>query len=111
MPQQIFFYLMKLPSFAMRFEFPKGIAVDASGYVYVADDAKHRIQKSDTNGNFRKEWGRKGSDKAEFKFPKGVAVDASGFVYVTDDEIIVSKSLTPTATSSVNGGSAIDGVI
>jgi DNA-binding beta-propeller fold protein YncE len=55
MPQQIFFYLMKLPSFAMRFEFPKGIAVDASGYVYVADDAKHRIQKSDTNGNFRKE--------------------------------------------------------
>ncbi|GKS62567.1 hypothetical protein YTPLAS21_20250 [Candidatus Nitrosocosmicus sp.] len=70
----------------MRFEFPKGIALDASGYVYVADDAKHRIQKSDTNGNFRKEWGRKGSDKAEFKFPKGVAVDASGFVYVTDDE-------------------------
>ena len=85
MPQQIFFYLMKLPSFAMRFEFPKGIAVDASGYVYVADDAKHRIQKSDTNGNFRKEWGEEGSDKAEFKFPKGVAVDASGYLYVADD--------------------------
>ncbi len=70
----------------MRFKFPKGVAVDASGYVYVADDANHRIQKSDNNGNFRKEWGSKGSDKGEFKFPKGVAVDASGYLYVTDDE-------------------------
>ena len=70
----------------MRFKFPKGVALDASGYVYVADDANHRIQKSDSNGNFRKEWGEEGSDKGEFKFPKGVAVDTSGFVYVTDDE-------------------------
>ena len=70
----------------MRFEFPKGIAVDASGYLYIADDGNCRVQKFDTNGNFISEWGRKGSDKAEFKFPKGIAVDASGFVYVTDDE-------------------------
>ena len=76
---------MKLPRLAMRFKFPKGIAVDASGYVYVADDANHRIQKSDNNGNFRKEWGVEGSDKAEFKFPKGIAVDASGYLYIADD--------------------------
>ena len=61
------------------------LAVDASGYVYVADDANHRIQKSDCNGNFRKEWGEEGSDKGEFKFPKGVAVDALGYLYVSDD--------------------------
>ena len=50
---------MKLPRLAMRFEFPKGVAVDASGYVYVADDANHRVQKFDTNGNFISEWGRR----------------------------------------------------
>ena len=77
---------MKSPKLAMQYKFPKGVAVDVSGYVYVADDANHRIQKSDCIGNFRKEWGEEGSDKGEFKFPKGVAVDASGFVYVTDDE-------------------------
>jgi DNA-binding beta-propeller fold protein YncE len=40
----------------MRFEFPKGVAVDASGFVYVTDDENHRIQKFDTNGNFISEW-------------------------------------------------------
>jgi len=77
---------MKSPRLAMQYKFPKGVAVDVSGYVYVADDANHRIQKFDSNGNFISEWGNKGSDKGEFKFPKGVAVDASAFVYVTDDE-------------------------
>jgi DNA-binding beta-propeller fold protein YncE len=43
----------------MRFEFPKGIAVDASGFVYVTDDENHRVQKFDTNGNFISEWGRR----------------------------------------------------
>ena len=69
----------------MRFKFPKGVSVDSSGYVYIADDANHRILKSDSSGNFRKEWGEEGSDKGEFKFPKGVAVDASGYLYVADD--------------------------
>ena len=87
----------------MRFKFPKGIAVDASGYVYVADDANHRIQKSDSNGNFKREWGVEGSDKGEFKFPKGVAVDASGNLYAVMMATVVSKSLTATATSLVNG--------
>ena len=77
---------MKSPRLAMRFKFPKGIAVDASAHLYVADDGNCRIQKFDSNGNFIGEWGRKGSDKGEFKFPKGIAVDASGYVYVTDDE-------------------------
>ena len=41
----------------MRFKFPKGVAVDASGFVYVTDDENHRIQKFDSNGNFISEWG------------------------------------------------------
>ncbi len=69
----------------MRFKFPKGVAVDSSGYVYVADDGNCRVQKFDSNGNFISEWRHKGSKEGEFKFPKGVAV-ASGYVYVTDDE-------------------------
>ncbi len=88
----------------MRFKFPKGIAVDASGYVYVADDANHRIQKSDSNGSFKREWGVEGSDKGEFKFPKGVAVRCfRPFVRRLMMATVVSKSLTATATSLVNG--------
>ncbi|KAA2283724.1 hypothetical protein [Candidatus Nitrosocosmicus sp. SS] len=50
---------MKLPSLAMRFEFPKGIAVDDLGHLYVADDGNCRVQKFDTNGNFISEWGKR----------------------------------------------------
>ena len=41
----------------MRFKFPKGVAVDTSGFVYVTDDENHRVQKFDSNGNFISEWG------------------------------------------------------
>src|SRR5207248_1887940 len=40
-----------------EFIFPYGVAVDASGNVYVADGGNHRIQKFSANGTFLTKWG------------------------------------------------------
>ena len=35
-----------------QFSSPRGVAVDSSGNIYVADTGNNRIQKFDENGNF-----------------------------------------------------------
>jgi uncharacterized protein (TIGR03663 family) len=63
---------------------PRGIAVDAAGNVYLADTGNKRIVVTDTDGNFRYQWGYAGSQAGAFSEPIGVAVDAAGTVYVGD---------------------------
>ena len=67
-----------------KFFRPRGIAVDARGYVYVADSGNQRIQKFDANGNFISQWGGPGKSRGRFQQPSDVAVDVLGFVYVAD---------------------------
>jgi len=72
-----------------QFDFPSGIAVDADGYVYVADTYNSRIQKFDSWGTFITKWGGTlpgycGTGNGQFCHPFGIAVDADGYVYVTD---------------------------
>ena len=57
-------------------------AVDAAGYVYVAD--AHRVQKFTSSGAFVTQWGSQGSGDGQFSAPNSVAVDAAGYVYVVD---------------------------
>ena len=66
------------------FNDPRGIAIDSSGYVYVADKDNHRIQKFTSNGQFVTKWGSLGSNPGEFSYPKGIAVGSDGKVYVSD---------------------------
>jgi len=68
------------------FNEPWGIAVDAEGFVYVADTWNHRIQKFSAEGAFVSSWGRFGQADAPDAFwgPRAVAVDGQGHVYVTD---------------------------
>ncbi len=63
---------------------PGGVAVDASGNVYVVDGFNHRIQKFDSNGNFIAKWGSFGFGDGLFYYPYALAVDASGKVFVAD---------------------------
>jgi len=67
-----------------KFSSPKRLAVDSSGYVYVADTGNERIQKFTSDGIFVTKWGGPGSGDGEFSSPSGVAVDSSGNVYVSD---------------------------
>jgi len=69
---------------ASSFWGPRGIAVDNSGRVYVADTGNKRIVIFDSNGNYITEFGTVGFDPGQFDEPVGVAVSANGTVYVTD---------------------------
>ena len=67
-----------------QFNNPTGIAVNASGYLYVADTNNNRIEILDPSGNFLGQWGTAGAGNGQFSVPYGVAVDTAGNVYVAD---------------------------
>ena len=71
-------------SFDGAFFFPRGVAVDFVGNIYVADESNNRIQKFDARGSFLTKWGREGGGPGQFKSPWGIACDALGNVYVVD---------------------------
>ncbi|HEU4322360.1 MAG TPA: clostripain-related cysteine peptidase [Roseiflexaceae bacterium] len=63
---------------------PTGVAVDATGQVYVADPAEQRILVFGRDGQFLRGWGGLGEQPGQFYGPQGVAVDSQGNVYVAD---------------------------
>ena len=67
-----------------QFNAPLGIAVDASGNVYVADTRNCRVQVFTGTGAFMTQWGALGRSAGQFDTPQGIAVDAAGRVYVAD---------------------------
>jgi sugar lactone lactonase YvrE len=70
-----------------QFNFPKGIAIDSSGNVYVADSDNHRIQKFTADGTFITKWDSYGTGDGQFSYPQGIAVDSSDNVYVAGSRI------------------------
>ena len=61
-----------------------GMAVDASGNVYVVDLYGSRVRKFSSTGTVLTLWGTYGSASSQFQYPHGVAVGPSGNVYVAD---------------------------
>ena len=81
------------PASHAELNFPRSVAVDAAGNVYVVDTLNHRIRKIDTDGQISTfaGTGEDGADgdggpatEAELCYPAGVAADAAGNVYVAD---------------------------
>jgi DNA-binding beta-propeller fold protein YncE len=61
---------------------PRGVAVDSSGNVYVADTSNNRVLKETQSGGNTIER----SVGMGFLYPESVAVDGHGNVYVADYE-------------------------
>ena len=88
---------------AARFYYPCGVAVDASGTVYVADTYAYTIRKITSGGAVTTLAGSAGNSgsadgtgsAARFSHTRGVAVDASGNAYVADAENNTIRKITP----------------
>ncbi|MDK1080051.1 MAG: TIGR03663 family protein [Anaerolineae bacterium] len=80
---------------------PRGLAVDAEGYVYVADTGNKRIVVFDAQGEFISEFGTAGFDPGQFDEPVGITVAKDGTVYVTDTWNKRIQTFKPTEDLSV----------
>jgi sugar lactone lactonase YvrE len=95
-----------------KFYSPQGIAVDAAGNVYVADQGNNAIYKitqagvvtilagSGTGGASNGTGGA-----ATFNSPQGIAVDAAGNVYVADRNNNLIRKITPAGVVTTLAGS------
>jgi subtilisin family serine protease/sugar lactone lactonase YvrE len=63
---------------------PKGLAVDASGNLYVADSANNRIEKFNAKGEYLSQFGALGSGNGQLKEPSDIAIDSTGDLWVLD---------------------------
>ncbi|MEI6569779.1 MAG: cadherin-like beta sandwich domain-containing protein, partial [Verrucomicrobiota bacterium] len=105
---------------AARFYNPKGVALDASGNLYVVDSLNYRIRKVSPTGvvttlagNGTQSFADGPGATAMFNGMKGVAVDGSGNVYVGDFGNSRIRKITPAtlplllAQSGLTGSSAV----
>ena len=78
-----------------QFQFPKGLAADSTGMLYIADTDNNRIRRLDLNasivttiaGNGQPGYAGNGTDalQAMMNSPLGLAVDSKGNVYFADE--------------------------
>ncbi|MEZ0184731.1 hypothetical protein AB9T89_21000, partial [Flavobacterium oncorhynchi] len=98
-----------------KFHAPYGVAVDASGNVYVADSGNNKIRKITPAGEVTTLAGSisgfaDGADiTSQFKSPTGVALDASGNIYVADALNNRIRKITPSGAVTTLAGSGAQG--
>jgi DNA-binding beta-propeller fold protein YncE len=83
-----------------HFEYPLGVAVEASGNVYVTDtgcpdcgtnNANNRVEKFTNDGRFIRSWGSYGTRDGQFDIPIGIAVEPSGTCMCVAETICACK--------------------
>ena len=97
---------------------PEGVAVDASGNLYIADTDNNRIRKISPNGiittvagtgiaGFSGDGGP--ASQAQLNHPEGVAVDASGNLYIADTGNNRIRKISPDGIITTVAGNGIAG--
>ena len=65
---------------------PRGISLDPSGFIYIADTGNHRVQKFDPEGRFLGEIGGFGWEPGRFSSPTGLTAREGLNIYVADSQ-------------------------
>ncbi|MCB4792387.1 MAG: carboxypeptidase regulatory-like domain-containing protein [Elusimicrobia bacterium] len=101
-----------------KLDTPRGVAVDATGNVYIVDQLNNRIRKVNTSGiistfagsgtaGYSGDGGQAAS--AKLNYPFGVAADASGNVYIADTGNFVIRKVNPSGIISTFAGNGTSG--
>ncbi len=113
------------PASAAQFYYPKGIAMDSAGNLYVADMGNSVIRKISSNGTVTTVAGNgipgffgdgAAATSAELSFADAVAVDNSGNLYIADignqriREVFANGTITTIAGNGAPGYSGDGGV-
>ena len=101
---------------AASFSGPHGVAVDASGNVYVADTSNNAVRKISNSGavttlagSIEPGFADGVGSGARFKLPSGIAVDPQGNVYVADTGNHAIRKITPSGSVTTMAGSGAPG--
>ena len=111
------------PATSAMLNYPGGLAVDASGSVYICDKYNQRIRKvsggviTTVAGNGALGFSGDGGPAASamLSYPAGVVVDASGNLYIADTsnsrirKVVTSGTITTVAGNGINGYSGDGG--
>jgi formylglycine-generating enzyme required for sulfatase activity/sugar lactone lactonase YvrE/methionine-rich copper-binding protein CopC len=95
-----------------RFKYPRALATDNNGNLYIADQGNYRIRKITSDAEVSTLAGKSSSgntddtgENASFNNPYGVALDAEGNVYVADRSNHRIRKITPDGLVSHYAGS------
>jgi alpha-tubulin suppressor-like RCC1 family protein len=105
---------------AASFSWPKGVAVDSAGDLFVADTVNNAIRKITptvisgvtnwvvtTVAGFADQFGGYADGTgaaAQFSYPEGIAVDSAGNVYVADTAYALIRQITPAGVVTTIAG-------
>ncbi|MBV8469315.1 MAG: hypothetical protein JOY60_05570 [Burkholderiaceae bacterium] len=100
-------------STSATFNAPFGLAIDASGNLYVSDSGNDTVRKVASNGSVSTLAGSSGSGSADgagaiatFNGPNGLASDSAGNVYVADRNNNIIRKISPAGVVSTLAGTA-----
>lgn len=89
--------------------YPRAIATDNSGALYVTNTGNDRIDVFDNTGGLLRSWGISGRGKGQFNAPLGVAADANGVRAVADSINGRVELLNPDGSNASSWGSPAPG--
>lgn len=106
------------PATSAQLSWPKDIAFDKSGNLYIADSANNVIRKVDANGVITTIAGTgiagfsgdgQSAINAQFSVPSGIGIDKDGNVYVSDTNNYRVRRIDPTGVVTTIAGTGVAG--